>query len=1207
MNGLIKNDETNEIDGVDEDILSPELREQLGGSDVDNLVMPSSKTKRKKEDTVVVSADNMAEARKLTKRARKREDYLKKVAERESKKAQFLDTLAQHQISSLHQELLTSSRDIGQTLTTKQHLNKIHKKYKAGFELSPEEMELLFPGSNSALSVENEFVESAPLVNAVPTIPSSTALPASSNLGLSSDSNNMTNNGSAQDNNNNSVEIDLFGFNDFSSMPQISRKQEKKSKSTSIQKSVDKEKEQLNQISVPVDIEKEQSKKTSVPSMGSSGVGVNLLAQLAQLKATMSKKVSNTNNASAATVAVNESNMLANQSKKVETSSSSTVCVPDSSSSTSSSSGVAYVPTPNENPLESVTGRIKTKVSSKEVPAKHHSLSKAIVVNRDESIQASRMELPVCGMEQEIMEQLSRNDVVILCGETGSGKSTQVPQFLYEAGWGEEGWIGITQPRRVAATSTAQRVAYEMGSACSETNPGIVGYQIRFDSSTIGSNTKIKFMTDGILLREIAEDLLLRKYRVVILDEAHERCVNTDVLLGMISRSVVLRRQQHEQERKVWESLSVEQQKEYQKPISPLTLVIMSATLRVEDFCQSNLFPQQLPPVIKVEARQYPVTTHFSRRTELNNYLREAHRKVCQIHRKLPTGGILLFLTGKMEVLTMCRKLNQSLAHRRSSEILMDVQEEDAKEKKQQQRSSMVSNEGFDSLFSENLDGDEKLDPAMMDDDDSDWEDPISNSHGHEDDDSDNQSELSDIDEEENICWNEMIKKEEQKQQILEQQQQKNSFPEAMELRQRMLQEAVGNIESNEALSEEKKTKKNLKDKEGSEGSSLSSSNAQDESLRPWILPLFAMMSQKQQQLVFQSPPPGHRLIVVATDVAETSITIPNIRYVVDCGRHKEKVYSNHSGISKYEVKWVSKASADQRKGRAGRTGPGHVYRLYSSAFFDQYFNQFQPPEILSTPLEDLVLQMRSMGIHDIEHFPFPTPPPKSSISQAIKLLFWLGALFRPKVSNAITNSVSNFLSRDLEGLSSSSSAQKTTAQQLQELGAVSSLGKLLAQFPLSPRFSKILIMAKEDDVVSVAVNLVSILADKSPFDSFVVDQMDSLNSSSKDEQNEDEMQIEDDDDDDDVNESANGKKSIDKKDKDIRKALRIHPRGDALARLQAFGAYGYFVSNYWKQQLLAANSGSKAKVRAKMRQTKSENSNGAGSSRKGKSSLIYI
>ena len=162
-----------------------------------------------------------------------------------------------------------------------------------------------------------------------------------------------------------------------------------------------------------------------------------------------------------------------------------------------------------------------------------------VSVKRSVDMQAARMQLPVCGMEQEIMEAIHDNDTVILCGETGSGKSTQVPQFLYEAGYAAHGLIGVTQPRRVAAVGTAERVAVELGTKCGR--GGAVAYQIRYDASGVGEKTRVKFMTDGVLLREITSDILLRKYSVVLLDEAHERNLNTDVLLGMLSRSIPLR------------------------------------------------------------------------------------------------------------------------------------------------------------------------------------------------------------------------------------------------------------------------------------------------------------------------------------------------------------------------------------------------------------------------------------------------------------------------------------------------------------------------------------------------------------------------------------------------------------------------------------------------------------------------------------------
>jgi ATP-dependent RNA helicase DHX37/DHR1 len=273
-------------------------------------------------------------------------------------------------------------------------------------------------------------------------------------------------------------------------------------------------------------------------------------------------------------------------------------------------------------------------------------LAPQVSVLRPKAFAESRANLPVVGMEQEIMEAINENDVIVLCGETGSGKTTQVPQFLYEAGYGcanypdRAGMVGITQPRRVAAVSTASRVAEEMGVDLGKT----VGYHIRHDRKA-GPETVLKFMTDGLLLRELQDDFLLSKYSAIIVDEAHERSLNTDILLGMLSRIVKLRRSMSE---------------ESSNNIAPLKLVIMSATLRIEDFVNNGRLFSTPPPVVNVPARQYPVTVHFSRKTELHDYVGAAFKKTCQIHRNLPPGGVLVFLTGRQEVEQMCRMLRQT-------------------------------------------------------------------------------------------------------------------------------------------------------------------------------------------------------------------------------------------------------------------------------------------------------------------------------------------------------------------------------------------------------------------------------------------------------------------------------------------------------------------------------------------------------------------
>jgi ATP-dependent RNA helicase DHX37/DHR1 len=221
-------------------------------------------------------------------------------------------------------------------------------------------------------------------------------------------------------------------------------------------------------------------------------------------------------------------------------------------------------------------------------------------VARDPVVQQSRMKLPVCMYEQEIVEAIRANDIVLVTGETGTGKTTQVPQFLVESGFGDKdctahcGLIAVTQPRRIAATSCARRVAHEMGSPVGE----LVGFHVRH-SPVYCSNTKIKFVTDGILLREIQDDLTLERYSAIVIDEAHERTLNTDLLLALLSRTVVLRRQH------VSDGLSK----------SPLKLVIMSATLDIDGVFtgSGSLFPRAV--VVHVPARQYPVTVHFERHT----------------------------------------------------------------------------------------------------------------------------------------------------------------------------------------------------------------------------------------------------------------------------------------------------------------------------------------------------------------------------------------------------------------------------------------------------------------------------------------------------------------------------------------------------------------------------------------------------------------
>jgi ATP-dependent RNA helicase DHX37/DHR1 len=226
------------------------------------------------------------------------------------------------------------------------------------------------------------------------------------------------------------------------------------------------------------------------------------------------------------------------------------------------------------------------------------------------------------------------------------------------------------------------------------------------------------------------------------------------------------------------------------------------------------------------------------------------------------------------------------------------------------------------------------------------------------------------------------------------------------------------------------------------------------------ILPLYSLLPNDQQLRVFKPPPEGHRLVIVATNVAETSLTIPGIRYVVDSGRSKERQYDHQTGVQSFQVGWISKASANQRAGRAGRTGPGHCYRLYSSALFEDHFEKFSIPEILRMPIEGVVLQMKSMNIDQVVNFPFPTPPDRASLAKAEKLLVSLGALSKPTISRMIGGK--SMLS--IEG------------------GRITDLGKAMAGYPVAPRFGKMLVLGDQGDCLPFITAIVACLSVGDPF-----------------------------------------------------------------------------------------------------------------------------
>jgi HrpA-like RNA helicase len=456
-------------------------------------------------------------------------------------------------------------------------------------------------------------------------------------------------------------------------------------------------------------------------------------------------------------------------------------------------------------------------------------------------IQDFKKELPIAHMEQEIIETIRYNPVLLICGETGSGKSTQLPQYLLQNGFTVTGKIGITQPRRIAAITLAQRVAFEAQLALGKE----IGYQVRYDSTNVSKENLIKFMTDGILLKEIASDFVLSQYNVIIIDEAHERGVNTDILLGLLSRILPLRRKMAEDGK-----------------ISELKLVIMSASLRVQDFTENTTLFCESPPVIKIDSRQFPVTIHFSKSTDTSNYIDQIVQKTQKIHKNLPPGGILIFVPGKKEVLSIKSLLKSVLSPRETQ-----------------------------------------------------------------------------------------------------------------------------------------------------------------------ISGLYSMLSLKKQLKIFK-PPENKRLIVISTNVAETSITIPNIVYVIDSGLEKKKIYSNSLQMSKFVITYISRSSALQRSGRAGRTSPGHCYRLYSNAAFANAFVEFREPDICNHPLSPIILQLKALGIKNVLKFPFPTVPAPGLLNDSLSLLKDLGALVQYKKGDG-------------------------------DVYKITDLGKAMAEVPIAPRYSKMLIYSK--------------------------------------------------------------------------------------------------------------------------------------------------
>ncbi|KAJ6810187.1 putative pre-mRNA-splicing factor ATP-dependent RNA helicase DEAH5 [Iris pallida] len=452
------------------------------------------------------------------------------------------------------------------------------------------------------------------------------------------------------------------------------------------------------------------------------------------------------------------------------------------------------------------------------------------------SLQDQRQSLPIYKLKKELVQAVHDNQVLVVIGETGSGKTTQVTQYLAEAGYTVRGKIGCTQPRRVAAMSVAKRVAEEFGCRLGEE----VGYAIRFEDCT-GPETVIKYMTDGMLLREILVDENLSQYSVIMLDEAHERTIHTDVLFGLL--------------------------KKLMKRRTDLRLIVTSATLDAEKFSgyffNCNIFT--------IPGRTFPVEILYTKQPE-SDYLDAALITVLQIHLTEPEGDVLLFLTGQEEIDHACQSL-----YERMKGLGKDV-------------------------------------PELI------------------------------------------------------------------------------------------------------------------------ILPVYSALPSEMQSRIFDPAPPGKRKVVVATNIAEASLTIDGIFYVIDPGFAKQNVYNPKQGLDSLIITPISQASAKQRAGRAGRTGPGKCYRLYTESAYRNEMSPTSIPEIQRINLGMTTLTMKAMGINDLLSFDFMDPPSPQALISAMEQLYSLGAL-------------------DEEGL-------------------LTKLGRKMAEFPLEPPLSKMLLASVDlgcsDEILTI-------------------------------------------------------------------------------------------------------------------------------------------
>lgn len=480
-------------------------------------------------------------------------------------------------------------------------------------------------------------------------------------------------------------------------------------------------------------------------------------------------------------------------------------------------------------------------------------------------------DLPVTAQADTIIRAIQNNQVIIVAGETGSGKTTQLPKLALLAGRGTTGQIGHTQPRRLAARTVALRISQELDESLGQT----VSFKVRF-SEEGGKHSLIKLMTDGILLAELSHDKFLSKYDTIIIDEAHERSLNIDFILGYLKRLLAKR--------------------------DDLKVIITSATLDTQRFAEYFATPNRSVPIINVEGRSYPVEIRYRPLTDeiVKDYDDDA---VDEIEDNLPRA-----LTSAVAECFLDATQN---GHPQQADILVFASTE-----------------------------------AQI-------------------------RELTDV----------------------------------------LTTHAPPHTQ---------------------------------------VLPLFARQTFAEQQRIFDTSGTGRR-IIIATNVAETALTVPNIRYVIDLGFARISRYNYRSRVQRLPIEAVSQASANQRAGRCGRIGDGVCIRLYSKEDFDSR-PTFTEPEILRTNLASVVLQMAHLGLGDVGDFDFITPPDLRLVNDGKKLLHELGAISDKPTKTALK--------------------KRQTSKT-----ALTTIGKQMARMPIDPRLARMLIAGSEFDCLADMLIIVSALS----------------------------------------------------------------------------------------------------------------------------------